>query len=207
MTPDKKDVLYGTLGLMVIKLPALVIAATLSMPGATSAQPVSALYWTVSEAKQGGQEAQGIPPNIVAAPLLRGVLDATWQQSRTFKAQCARLRGAPFLFVEIRFGNSSQIGAARARTDYVRSAGDIRRAHIYIDPDLRSLAHLIELIAHELEHVIEQLDEVELEAADRHGVFKTASGAFETARAIHIGRQVSSEVSAATNRGSGARGR
>jgi hypothetical protein len=120
-----------------------------------------------------------------------------WRQSPTFKAQCARLSHTPSLLVDIRFGNASQLGAGRGRTDFTRSPRHTMRADIYIDFELRSVHQWIEMIAHELEHVIEQLDEVELTPADQHGVYLTAGGAFETARALHIGQTVAREVDAA----------
>jgi hypothetical protein len=55
----------------------------------------------------------------------------------------------------------------------------------------------IELIAHELEHVIEQLDEADLAAvASRRnsGVKKLVGGVFETVRASRIGLTVAAEV-------------
>ena len=58
-------------------------------------------------------------------------------------------------------------------------------------------AQLVEILAHEFEHVIEQLDGVELRADPSHGVYQLANGSFETARAVHIGRQVSGEADAA----------
>jgi hypothetical protein len=54
-----------------------------------------------------------------------------------------------------------------------------------------------ELIAHELEHVIEQLDGIDLHAlASRPatGVHVCADGAFETTRAVKVGRAVAGEV-------------
>jgi hypothetical protein len=49
----------------------------------------------------------------------------------------------------------------------------------------------IELIAHELEHVIEQLDGIDLDAQARTGtVWKREDGAFETRRGPEIGKRV-----------------
>jgi Tol biopolymer transport system component len=83
-------------------------------------------------------------------------------------------------------------GAGGARTEFTRAN---RRLHasVIVSPDL-SANSLIELIAHELEHVIEQLDGVQLTGREQKGVFRDANHAFETARAAHIGQQVASEV-------------
>jgi hypothetical protein len=61
----------------------------------------------------------------------------------------------------------------------------------------------VELIAHELEHVIEQLDHVDLPsraALPGTGVRRTVSpdGAFETTRASQTGLRVAQEVRDAT---------
>ena len=51
-------------------------------------------------------------------------------------------------------------------------------------------------IAHEMEHIIEQLDDVDLQAQAGNGtVWKDREGSFETQRAIEAGRQVEREVS------------
>ena len=56
---------------------------------------------------------------------------------------------------------------------------------------------LVALVAsHELEHLIEQLEGVELNdlARRRRGAWGSADGMFETDRAIHPGRMVREEV-------------
>jgi hypothetical protein len=86
-------------------------------------------------------------------------------------------------------------------TRLMRGAGDTK---VEIHVDLRAVAEFVELIAHELEHVIEQLDDVELAASERHGVHETRAGVFETTRATHIGRKVRREVDeAGRERGTG----
>ena len=54
-----------------------------------------------------------------------------------------------------------------------------------------------EYLAHEIEHVLEQVDGVDLRRSARgglEGVQETQSSVFETARAIAIGRVVAREV-------------
>jgi hypothetical protein len=183
--------------------PGFLAVATVAMtswrPIPTAAQAIIALP-SVSAGTRSAGEAHDIPPNLVARGMLRGAIETMWRESATFKAQCARLRAAPSLLVEVRFGNRSQLGGAGARTRFVRERRDHPRAEIYVEPDVRSLFDLVELIAHELEHVIEQLDEVELIPAAPHGIFQTARGDFETARAIHIGRKITREVNDAMTR-------
>lgn len=141
------------------------ILATLLMSGVATAQPAHALDQTDDTRNETTEERLAIPANLLATPILRSVIETMWHQSPTFKSPCARLRQAPSLLLEIRFGTASQLGTGRGRTDFVRSSHDATRADIYIDMQLRSVDQLAELIAHELEHVIEQLDDVELKRA------------------------------------------
>ena len=65
--------------------------------------------------------------------------------------------------------------------------------------DIVESTHNVELIAHELEHVIEQLDGVDLAAKLRRpnsGVYATGDSGnlFETTRAKRVGFQVAREV-------------
>jgi Tol biopolymer transport system component len=72
---------------------------------------------------------------------------------------------------------------------------------VSVDIHLTNFDDPVELIAHELEHVIEQLDGIDLEAHARTGtVSKREDGAFETRRAIEIGKRVAREVSLAAAR-------
>jgi len=180
----------------------LAFAISVALPGTTSAQVVLPLDQTVTIATHTTDDALATPCNLLAPPPLRPVIEHMWRQSPTFQAQCSRLRGTSSLLVEIRFGTASQLGAVEGRTDFRRSSPNGLRADVYIDINVRSLYRWIELIAHELEHVVEQLDDVELTSAARHGVYLTASGAFETARAVHIGQKVRREVEEATHNAS-----
>ena len=67
---------------------------------------------------------------------------------------------------------------------------------VSVDIHLTSFDEPVELIAHEIEHVIEQLDGIDLETHVRTGtVSKREDGAFETRRAIEVGRRVARDVS------------
>jgi hypothetical protein len=136
--------------------------------------------------------ASGPPRNLIAASVLQHTIDTMWRWSPTFKAQCARLGATSLVRVEIRFGGESHRLNRRAWTRITRGAGGTTKVDIVLE--LHAVAERVELIAHELEHVIEQLDEVELAASERHGVHETGAGVFETARALHIGLKVRREV-------------
>ncbi|HEV8144527.1 MAG TPA: hypothetical protein VGQ77_16830 [Methylomirabilota bacterium] len=67
---------------------------------------------------------------------------------------------------------------------------------VSVDIRLAPFDEAVELIAHELEHVIEQLDGIDLEVHARAGTaWKKEDGSFETRRAIEVGRRVAQDVS------------
>ena len=137
--------------------------------------------------------------NLEAAPVFRPFLDKMWQSSPTFRDQCRRLGAETGLRVSVlledRPGRSLFF---HARTVLGRKDGSLVTAQVYLKPDLEAA----ELIAHELEHILEQLDGVDLKAQAGNGiVWKSGDDTFETRRAIEAGRRVAREVT-----GSGANG-
>ena len=78
-----------------------------------------------------------------------------------------------------------------ARTVLRHQDGSLVSAQVYLNPS----PDAAELIAHELEHVLEQVDGVDLQAQAGNGVvWKSGDGAFETRRAIEAGRRVAREI-------------
>jgi hypothetical protein len=133
------------------------------------------------------------PPNLVADDAHRTLIRTMWQRSDTFRRQCARIAGTREVQIAVHLGMPWDAGGARAITRITRSGVGIR-AEIY----LPQFDDAIELLAHELEHVIEQLDGVNLREKTRRAG-RTASvihqdGVYETHRAVHTGRTVAQEV-------------
>ena len=82
-------------------------------------------------------------------------------------------------------------GTTRARTSIRQNQWGVLAAEI----EIRSAPDLTELLAHEFEHLIEQLDGADLKALAKEGMaHRLADGAFETARAVAAGQQVAGEV-------------
>ena len=128
-----------------------------------------------------------LPFNIDAATL-QPVAIALVQRSPTFQKQCERIASAVVLRVSIRVVLSTPSG--RAQTTITRYDTGALRAEVLI----RFGEDYYELLAHELEHVLEQVDGIVLGAeisADRAWV--TGSGAFETRRAVDTGMRVRQE--------------
>lgn len=138
----------------------------------------------------------GTPPaNLLVPRIHRPVIESMLRKSATFRRQCLRIQNAPHLTVTLELASTHASRTARARTQIVRHSADRLLATIR----LNQLEDVVELIAHEIEHVIEQLDGVDLaakaalpnsgvHALDNEGVV------FETARARWTGLKVAEEV-------------
>jgi len=128
-----------------------------------------------------------IPPNVQPG-ILAEDLTALLQASATFRQQCARIAAVRSARVTVTLVQSPV--RARAETTITRySAGAvIADVRIAFGQDYR------ELIAHEFEHIIEQLDGVNLRAEAAGGrAWLIDSNTFETRRALQAGAQVRRE--------------
>jgi hypothetical protein len=132
-----------------------------------------------------------LPPNLSAAAVFEPYLERMVRMSPTFRSQCQRLGAAPSVRVQLRLEDPQRRPSFRARTVLARDSGVVVAAQIFLYPS----PDAIELIAHEIEHVLEQLDGVDLEAHIGTGhVWKRDDGAFETRRATEVGLRVPREV-------------
>lgn len=142
-----------------------------------------------------------LPANLTVSPTYRPLLEDMLRQSATFRRQCVRIAGEPRVTVELRIAVSPRRSDIRAETHITRQRAGRLSADIQIFP----IHDNVELIAHEIEHVIEQLDEVDLAshaALPDTGVHSlaAASHVFETKRAARIGVKVTEEVRASNSR-------
>lgn len=136
-------------------------------------------------------EDAGLPPNLSAAAVFKPYLERMVLMSPTFRGQCKRLGAAPSVRVQLRLEDPQRRPSFRARTVLARDKGVVVSAHIFLYPS----PDAVELIAHEIEHVLEQLDGVDLEAhVGSRNVWKREDGAFETRRATEAGLRVPREV-------------
>jgi hypothetical protein len=136
-----------------------------------------------------------LPVSLLLPKGLRPVLERMWAASPTFRRQCARLSEAA-VPITVSIGLPRGITAARAFTRIERRDGSVTRAYVYLDA---TLARAHEDVAHEFEHVLEQVDGVDLAGLLANGVHGVRTDGLrrvlETARAAAIGRLVSHEVS------------
>ena len=128
-------------------------------------------------------------PANVAAGLLEPDLVALLQRSATFRRQCERLAAVGVLRVTIDM-TRALAASARAETVINRHEAGALRAAI----TLRPTDDYIELIAHEFEHILEQVEGVNLRAEVlAHRAWLTEDGAYETRRASEAGLRVRRE--------------
>ena len=129
-----------------------------------------------------------LPGNLDAGPFEQQALHML-RRSATFRRQCQRVAASKVLIV--RFVLTTH------RSDMDRASAVVRKydtGAIRADVVIRFSTSYVELIAHELEHVIEQVDGVDLRAEQQAGrASEVDSGAFETERAVAAGLQVQAE--------------
>jgi hypothetical protein len=135
-----------------------------------------------------------LPENIDAPQSVLTIMREMWTASPSFRRQCARIARATDgrIAFEIRKPRSAEFQAASV----IERKGRTWRARVEVPLDTK----IVELIAHELEHIIEHIDAVDLPRLSRQGIDGVIEGAdhFETARAIAAGKRVAKEYA---NRG------
>lgn len=139
-----------------------------------------------------------LTPDSDIPPVYRTLLADMWRGSATFRRQWIRIAHAR-VRITIVFDARCVADTAHAQSEISRKKG--LRVRVALRNADRSA---IEYLAHELEHVLEQLDDVDLaHAVDSHvhGVSTTGEPArFETRRAIVVGKLVAREVGAYEDR-------
>jgi hypothetical protein len=134
------------------------------------------------------------PSNIWVQQDLRETMTALWETSPTFRAQCEKIGAQRRYHVHI-VTDASMVLHRRCRAQCTMRTftSGLVMARIAV-PDKHELN---ELIPHELEHVIEHIDGVDLRrilVKGGAGVFEVGDGRLETARAISAGRKVRDEM-------------
>lgn len=135
--------------------------------------------------------AYSLPANIHLENGLEPIVRWMLEHSATFRQQCRALAAAPHVSARVRYAMRAPGAASRARAVFRERSSGVLTADI----ELGLGADLVELIGHEFEHLLEQLDRVDLRGLARAGLaVRMPDGAYETTRAITAGRRVSAEV-------------
>jgi hypothetical protein len=145
----------------------------------------------VADAPRG--ETVKVPDNISAPPMIRELLETMIAHSGSFRRQCVRIAAERALTIHIRHVPVRLPGGIRAVTRISRPSEGRIVAHVVLHP----FDNYVEMIAHELEHIIEQIDAVDLAEKARRGhigVRVNDGPVFETRRAWLTGRAVAEEL-------------
>jgi hypothetical protein len=133
--------------------------------------------------------AGAIPGNIDAG-MLTGELLALLRVSDTFRQQCERIAADRRLRVRISITHAVD-GGGRAQTVFLR----YRPVLLLVHAEILFGADYRELLAHEFEHILEQLDGIDLRHEASAGrAWEVGGGAFETRRASRAGVQALREA-------------
>jgi len=132
-----------------------------------------------------------LPPNLVASEALRPLLTRMWRSSATFRRQCAQVAEHPEVTIRVALDPGTTHGRAVSRV-VRRKAGLTASVQI----EMRDPALYVEHLAHELEHVLEQIEGIDLVQLKRQRVdgVEQVGGQYETARARWVGRAVAREA-------------
>jgi hypothetical protein len=145
-----------------------------------------------------GERCEALTGRFQIAPMLRPILADMCRKAPTFRRQVVRLAQQPGLAVSVDPGLFSPGGRARASTAIGWVDGALQTAEVRVPPGASLL--IVELVAHEFEHVVEQIDGVNLTRwIGRAGVWRIGGtdGPIETERARRIGRIVALEFASA----------
>jgi hypothetical protein len=133
-----------------------------------------------------------LPANLIVPEPLRPIVEEVLRRSPTFRRQVTELRRAPRVRMTVSFGNLSSWHTLRAESTVYRYQWGAMR----VDTRLYTVRDIADVIAHELEHVCEQIEGVDVRALAHHhhsGVYNRG-GHYETQRAVYAGRQVAREA-------------
>jgi hypothetical protein len=163
----------------IVALPVPGQAQTLAAPDASAAAPSAVIVR---------------PLNITIDPLLQPLVEKLLRQSPTVRRQWEAIGASRLVRVSlIASPLLRESTAARARTGVSRYESGGVRASV----ELPSAVDITELLAHELEHVLEQVEGLDLPALAKDGssgVQELGRGVYETERARNAGFAALREV-------------
>jgi len=137
-----------------------------------------------------------LPLNLQVNPVFVPIVQELIVASPAFAAQCARIGDARYVRVTINpVMASSTTSRGTARTAMRRFSSGALIAAVDMPVPLTILEYA-ELFGHELEHILEQIDRVDLAALTnvRDGASRLSDGAYETVRARRAGLLIADEI-------------
>ena len=172
--------------------PASVTLEAAAAQDASSAHGDSAA--TAAASSPAGAE-RVVPLNIQVSPVLARVFEEILAASPTFADQCERIGAATYVHVRVMpVMAASTTTRGTARTTMRRFSSRALLASVTIPVPLTTNEYA-EFFGHEFEHIIEQIDRVDLEALTRAraGASRLPDGAYETTRARKMGLTIADE--------------
>ena len=148
------------------------------------------LSGSATSAENGRCGRSTLPANVEFFSDLNRVVQRIYDRSPTFRWQCERIASAPHLRVRVHI-NTRIPRVCRALTVIQRQGFQIRA-----DVHLRPGSDYSELIGHEFEHLLEQIEGLNLRRLARvrgSGVREVEHELFESDRAQDAGRVVAAE--------------
>jgi hypothetical protein len=133
-----------------------------------------------------------LPPNLRVPRDLRAVLTQALRRSPTFQRQMKTLLQTQRVRMSVVYGGLRGLRLFQAQSTVHRHEWGA----LVVDTTLYAPADMVELFAHEVEHVCEQIEGVDLPtlASRRDSGVYDVGGHFETLRAITVGRRVGREA-------------
>jgi hypothetical protein len=163
------------------------------VPQSTQATPSSVISVAdASSLSHDGELLTDLPPNLRVPRDLRQVLEQALRRSPTLQRQMQTLLHTQRVRMSVSYGGLRGMRLFQARS--------IVRHHqwgaLVVDTTLFAPADMVELFAHEMEHVCEQIEGVDLRAlaGSRDSGVYDIGGHFETQRAINAGHRVAREM-------------
>ena len=133
-----------------------------------------------------------LPANIDLPRDLERMLANIYRGSATFRGQCDRIAAAGTLSVKLQLDTNIP-SSCQAFTRFQRK-GHAVYADVHLPPSGTMMA---QLVGHEFEHIVEQLEGLDLRMLARvrkSGVYQTSFEVYESTRAQRVGRSVALEV-------------
>ena len=140
-------------------------------------------------------EQVAVTRNVRVTSVLVPVFDELVQSSAMFRSQCDRIERRAFRRGDRRAGHgASTTSRGTARTTMRRFSSGALVATVEIPVPL-TMSEYAELFGHEFEHILEQIDRVDLEEETTTGeARRLADGSFETRRARAAGQAIAIEA-------------
>jgi hypothetical protein len=155
--------------------------------------PATTMFDSTATAQEAA--APAAPSNIQVSPVLADVFGEVLSASPTFADQCERIGRSRYVHVTITpVMAASTTSRGTAHTTMRRFSSGALLASVYIPVPLTTIEYA-ELFGHELEHILEQIERVDLAAMTlvRDGATRLSDGAYETTRARRTGLAIAIE--------------